>query len=371
MEGDARDGSKPHKRTINANFLATMEAQLQSRVAVPSKDATPDLTPCLSEDSHHTNLYSWLGRYPTAAEICDAMQASWDALEGMPMGVGIAQLQSPETVAHKTIVALGQQAFADVPRAQQLLEVYDRTQELMEANRIDAAQLKVCSMVCAGGMAWWNYGLGGLTVEEAAQNQLHIVQKYGVLFDLVPLFLTDFDNNILGLGLGVAALLLCRLRSSQLCRTKLDGILFACKGTLAAAIALKAAGCAEGIELQQPLALVGFGTDLTQGFADSGITSLLQEHGVVKIINSTTDENLDHLARLRLEEWIAAQTEGCVYPHTSVMYDIAARLECLGWAADPGHNWYSDAFSKPAACELQAELLDHICGTVAELAQST
>ena len=41
------------------------------------------------------------------------------------------------------------------------------------------------SVVCAGGIPWWNYGLGGLTSDEASAQQVHLATQHGLIFDLV------------------------------------------------------------------------------------------------------------------------------------------------------------------------------------------
>jgi hypothetical protein len=148
------------------SVTAMLEAQLQGRFAMAmSLQSPPDVAAaasgeryaCLEHGSSAEGL-AWLGRQPAPTRIAASAEAVWRALEATPFGVGAAQLGGPAALAEMVCAALaGVAPFAQdasTSRSAQLAGVYAATQSKLEAANVDTSELRVVSMVCAGGTPW-------------------------------------------------------------------------------------------------------------------------------------------------------------------------------------------------------------------------
>ena len=369
---------------------SNLEVMLQSRFAMakqvnaaapPEREVMNDIL--LPEQSVASAPATWLGRQPSAAAIASSAEAIWKVLEDSKFGVGAAQLGGPSALADMVTRGLCSRAPFDVnerSRGTVLASVYEPALSQLRVLGVNAAELCVVSMVCAGGAPWAHYGLGdafGKAGEEgrdgAADAQVELALKYGMVFDLIPLFLSDFNGSILGLAAGVATVLLARLRLRDEGRLHCDGVLFACKGTLAAALASAAYSSeARG----RGVALVGMGTDLTQGFLEG-----VQGGGVeatkaaaqqpLLVINSLQDDNVGAGGQAVLREWAAgseAADERGSSPPTPTRdvewVDVDSWCERLGWQENPHHSWYPKAFGARGEAPLKHALLARMAGFV-------
>ena len=178
-----------------------------------------------------------------------------------------------------------------------------------------------------------------------------------MLFDLVPLFLSDFNGSLLGLAAGAATVLLARMHERDHGRLRLDGVLFACKGTLAAALATSGYFSDQGARAAP---LIGMGTDLSQGFLQAGGDGGRLEPASasvamvpILVLNSEQDGHVGSQgARRALDDWSCSSQEVQDYGaegsrstrREAVWYDLKA---WCGEGANPGHKWYANAL----ACE--------------------
>jgi len=151
------------------SVAATLEAQLQGRFAMaaamsrsPPDGAAADAASgeryaCLEHGSSAAGL-AWLGQQPARTRIAASAEAVWRALEATPFGAGAAQLGGPAALAEMVCAALaGVAPFAQdagTSRSAQLAGVYAATRSKLEAANVDTSELRVVSMVCAGGTPW-------------------------------------------------------------------------------------------------------------------------------------------------------------------------------------------------------------------------
>ena len=145
------------------------------------------------------------------------------------------------------------------------------------------------------------------SVEECAQIHLQMVLQHGILLDLLPLTFAHFKSHLLKMSVGVAACLLSRLHARDSHRACLDGIMFACKGTHAVAL-----GVQEYLPIiQEPLCLIGFGTDLSQGFSvepgpDSASSIQQWAHSTSFLIFNSSSDGAVGAGRSLLDRFIVA-----------------------------------------------------------------
>mmetsp|Transcript_36239 Transcript_36239/g.62748 ORF Transcript_36239/g.62748 Transcript_36239/m.62748 type:complete len:304 (+) Transcript_36239:662-1573(+) len=210
-------------------------------------------------------------------------------------------------------------------------------------------------MVAAGGCPFREYGMGD-SLEQGVQMQLSMALNHGIVFDFVPVTFSDFNSHIVSLGVGVACALLAKLRARESGRVKMDGVMFACKGTLAAALAARA--FVEEADGDSRLALMGLGTDLTQGFEDMDEETAKACRARLNIVamNSLQDTNVGHGdATVTSLQARAARAGG-----TAVFVDVEARLQEFGKFGNPEHGWYPAAFRRKCCSAVKATILDEL-----------
>uniref|UniRef100_A0A7S4M6N0 Uncharacterized protein n=1 Tax=Prymnesium polylepis TaxID=72548 RepID=A0A7S4M6N0_9EUKA len=343
---------------MKVQLAARMEAgQHASAQRSPLENASAKYT-VLCGGSTANEFDSWMGKHPDPVDIEAAATTVWGQLDATPFGAGADQLGGPRAVAETVVKSLSAGTpYTGGSRDAALADVYRLTLAKLAALQVDTSRLHVVSVICAGGTPWATFGLGGGTAEKQADNQANLALRHGVLFDLLPLFLTDFSGSILGLAVGTAALCLAKLRARDRGALRCDDLLFACKGTLGAALVSGAfAAEATGDDFR----LVGLGTDLSQGFdpASGAPWPLL-------VLNSEQDDNIG-AARTSLDKNWASRHDGDVDAPRArskpefVWYNIDGWLSSLGWPANPYHKWYFSAFYEESAVTLREDVMRHI-----------
>ena len=129
--------------------------------------------------------------------------------------------------------------------------------------------------------------------------------------------------------------------------------MFACKGTLAAALAARAFVLENGgggggeADDRAKLALFGMGTDLTQGFDDmtdeSASACSMQLN--LAAMNSLQDTNVGHGEATKA----GLEARAARFGGTAVWIDVEARLKefgTFGTGSNPEHGWYPAAFRR-------------------------
>ena len=294
---------------------------------------------------------SFLGRPPcTAAELARSIEAAHAALERSELHQSAATVGS---LTQLTNAVLG--AYA---RERVRLESLYRTLGAALAARgvLDPASLRVVAVVCAGGTPFRELGLGDNS-DAAVARQLEIALTHGIVFELIPVLFTDVDHNIARLGVGVGGALLAALRRRDAGRGRLDGVLFACKGTLAAALATRSYVAPAVVPGAVSLALLGMGTDLSQGFFDLDKRESARLAAVIArvvVFNSDQDAHVGHAGRAALE------TFGAVARGVRVdceWVDVEPLVERFAGGRNPEHLWYCQVFSRPRLAELRARML--------------
>mmetsp|Transcript_10652 Transcript_10652/g.28306 ORF Transcript_10652/g.28306 Transcript_10652/m.28306 type:complete len:346 (+) Transcript_10652:629-1666(+) len=227
-------------------------------------------------------------------------------------------------------------------------------------------QLKVVTMIAAGGCPFREYGLGD-GLEHGVAIQLSMALEHGIIFDFVPVTFSDFNSHIVSLGVGVGAALLAKLRAREAGRVRMDGVMFACKGTLAAALAARAFVLEDGgggggeADDRAKLALFGMGTDLTQGFDDmtdeSASACSMQLN--LAAMNSLQDTNVGHGEATKA----GLEARAARFGGTAVWIDVEARLKefgTFGTGSNPEHGWYPAAFRRKCCSAVKASILDEL-----------
>eukprot|EP00511_Aplanochytrium_stocchinoi_P005595 CAMPEP_0204826936 /NCGR_PEP_ID=MMETSP1346-20131115/4529_1 /ASSEMBLY_ACC=CAM_ASM_000771 /TAXON_ID=215587 /ORGANISM="Aplanochytrium stocchinoi, Strain GSBS06" /LENGTH=281 /DNA_ID=CAMNT_0051955181 /DNA_START=208 /DNA_END=1053 /DNA_ORIENTATION=- len=242
-----------------------------------------------------------------------------------------------------------------------LKKVYDKVSLKLEEREVDVEKLKVVTMIAAGGAPYEAYGLGCRSdeeVEACATSQVTLALEHGFIIDIIPLHFKDFRKHIVSFNVAVAALIFQRLKHQQEMRPgfRTNAILFACKGTLGAALSCYAyskLGCNES-----KIGLIGFGTDLSQGFDDIPISSLSRFS--ILVLNSE-DTAVGNDGRTRVEKLLKSleMTNPVeIYARTKV-YDIGKRLDEFG-GKNPDHSWYNYMFFNESAMRIRNDVFDEI-----------
>ena len=196
------------------------------------------------------------------------------------------------------------------------------------------------AIIATGGTPHQLYGAG--TNSDVCGQALKAAQESHNLFlDVVPLFFRDFNRSILRMAVSVAAVILVKLRADEESPfrwgRRVDAIMFGSKGTAAAALATHAFCMSKCCT--SPLYLIGFGTDLSQGFFDIK-GSFLRDHVRILVLNSKQDNHIDEDARARMTG-LLKQIDGrdeCLYD----MRDYPEVVDDKG--CTPYHTWYTEAF---------------------------
>ena len=359
-----------------------LEAQLRGRFAYAAADrADQTLTadgPSAADVAAQSSAapLSFLGRLPCAAPaLAAAIDECCAALEGSALHHSAATVGGTVPLANAVVAAYA-------AHSARLSELYDLVAAALAARGVDLAALKVVAMVCAGGTPFREYGLGD-SLERAVDAQVELACKYGIVFDLVPALFSDFDHNIARMGVGLGAVLLAAQRRRDRAGGRLDGVLFACKGTLAAALGTRAYAAAVWDSATaspsggERLALIGMGTDLSQGICDVDATWAAAVASVVTI-NSIQDANVGGAGRAALEafsaRWAAASSTtaasaSAAAPLSGVVVtdewvDVDAHQDVMFAGHNPCHSWYPSAFVKPHAAPLKARLLSRFAAAV-------
>jgi hypothetical protein len=223
---------------------------------------------------------------------------------------------------------------------------------------------QVITVVAAGGTPWARYGLGGGSDDEMAAEQFKLAQEHGFVLDLLPLLFFDFGSHIIKMGAAVGACLLAKLAQREAGRCRVDAVMFGCKGTMAAALgsgaflkrhlrrARKDGGKEDvdvgAVAITAPVALVGMGTDLAQGFVgeEPPFPGEMWAHAPLLVLNSLQDDAVG--AGKATVDATAQRVRRQGGGATAEWYDID------GWYGgrqegrpNPGHNWYNMAFAPP------------------------
>ena len=336
--------------------LEIMNMQLRHRYAPPTYENTPhdDAASILAQDARRPS--SFLGRQPgTETELRGCLSLARDAL-------GRFSARSADTVREDDYLldALFR-GFGNQKRHAQLQEVYTRVLAALSATGVDVNKLKIVSMVCCGGSPFRHYGMGD-SVEESVQRQLELANRYGLIFDLIPCLFCEFDTSLLDMSVAIGAVLLQKLKNNELGRGRVDGILFCCKGTMSAALAARAfSKWTQGAPYRQEntraarhVALMGMGTDLSQGFA-GWCTEDMQRVGLaMSTVNSLQDTNVGE-GRNLLSTFISKAGSG----NSEVWLDIEPLLQQFG-GRQPEHSWYYEAFWRKSAVPVRHAILSHL-----------
>jgi len=241
----AHPGSVRHEHELSmgrldASRLDIMKVQLAARMEA-GQHASAQRSPLENASAKYTVLCggstanefdSWMGKHPDPVDIEAAATTVWGQLDATPFGAGADQLGGPRAVAETVVKSLSAGTpYTGGSRDAALADVYRLTLAKLAALQVDTSRLHVVSVICAGGTPWATFGLGGGTAEKQADNQANLALRHGVLFDLLPLFLTDFSGSILGLAVGTAALCLAKLRARDRGALRCDGLLAASETT--------------------------------------------------------------------------------------------------------------------------------------------
>lgn len=196
------------------------------------------------------------------------------------------------------------------------------------------------AIIATGGTPHELYGTG--TDLDACKKALRAAQESHNLFlDVVPLFIRDFEHSIVRMAVSVATVLLVKLRADEESPfrwgRRVDAIMFGSKGTAAAALATHAFYMSR--RCTSPLHLIGFGTDLSQGFFDIN-GSGLPEHVRILVLNSVQDDSIDERARAKMIKLLKPNRNR--NEHLYNMHDYPDVLDDDGYT--PRHTWYTQAF---------------------------
>eukprot|EP01105_Mastigella_eilhardi_P010779 TRINITY_DN2501_c0_g1_i4.p1 TRINITY_DN2501_c0_g1~~TRINITY_DN2501_c0_g1_i4.p1 ORF type:complete len:231 (+),score=36.17 TRINITY_DN2501_c0_g1_i4:448-1140(+) len=211
-------------------------------------------------------------------------------------------------------------------------------------------------MVPVGGTPCYRYAFDEESVCVTAQ--MALAKQYGLLFDVLPFQITDFNGNLPCAAVGIGAVLLAKLRSRDRGLCRVDAVLFGSKGTQATALALHQYWHECGDNFVAPTLLAGFGTDLAN-FRDSSAGALrlppeqLARRTRFLVVNSAQDGSVS--PGLPALAAFVAQARS-----DAVVFDVGAHLH--DWyssavATNPSHHWYGLAFRDDCAYGVLAPLL--------------
>ena len=307
----------------------------------------------------------------TDAEACASLPASRETLEEAAADVlkaldqsifagSAAEVGSPRAIVDKII-----KCYLDPVRMERLKQAQDAG---LTGGK---ASYRRIAIIAAGGTPHQLYGTG--EVPEACSIALAAAQQdHGLYLDVVPLFFPDFRSSIIGMAVAVATVILVKLRADEQSPfrwgQRVDTIMFGCKGTDGAALAALVffhtecdaeKKCSGESERLPPLHLIGFGTDLSQGFPDID-ASVLRTRVSILTLNSIQDSAIGDCGRKRLEAFL--RETGCGESH---FYDIDKEQELFHRNGptvmqNPDHSWYDVAFQRKSALEMKERILCRI-----------
>jgi len=370
--------------------------QLQGRFATASSSVEEVLRNAAHTDASATRQCaiverSWLGRLPcSAADLVSAVRAVQAELTETTLAASGGQVGGAVGVANDVLRAYS-------AHEARLADLYDGV--LSELGEVEANSLKVVCMISAGGAPYREFGLGD-NLGRCVAAQVQLARDHGLVLDVVPVLFSDCDCNLPRFGVATGAVLLAMLRARARGQRRADGLFFACKGTLGAALATRAfareqAGGA-------PLALVGFGTDLSQGFHNGAavVASLVR---CAVVFNSLQDSSIFGASADALEGFLeevgratrapagasdhkaedegrdaAEETKGepnkgekkvpaaAQSPsYRAVWVDADAHDPSVFGHRPPDHGWYSNGlFERAPAAPLTAQVWDHVAWVV-------
>lgn len=238
-----------------------MEIQLQSRLQRCNQE-TLALPEALLTREYNLKLeqpLTWLGKLPVSyGELSKTVGSILKRSESSHFASSI-----PQTGGTNSILKDMSDALENSETQNNMNEMYSLLLQKLENDKIPIESLTVVTVVCAGGIPFSFYGLHpSKSIEECAANHFKLAQ-HGILLDLIPLTFGDFSSNLLKMGVAVASILVGKLKQRDNKRSRVDAIMFACKGTLPVSLCLDEY---TSNHPQNSIALVGFGTDLLQGF---------------------------------------------------------------------------------------------------------
>jgi hypothetical protein len=326
----------------------------------------PKLTHTPSEDDESIlsqnaqKPLSFLGRQPgTRAELRDSLSCVRAALHGF-------SASSAETVREDDVLldALFQGGFGDQKVLgvsdqkvhTQLRTVYSLVLARLESLKIDIDNIKIVAMVCCGGAPFYHFGMGD-NIEKSVERQVELAVRFGFIFDLIPSTFEDYDSSLLDLSVAIGAVLLQKLKNNENGRGRSDGILFCCKGTMSAALASKAYSELAPQKNPKHVALVGMGTDLSQGFIGCAPEMLSSAGFSISAINSLQDTNVGNGKKILDDFMTSCTSVGC--KNKTVWLDINENVQMFG-GRQPEHSWYYEAFWRRSADSLRVAILNFL-----------
>jgi len=297
---------------------------------------------------------SFLGRQPgTKDEIKDCISCVSHAMRQSESSRASAEAVSSD---ERLLDSLWR-GYGNVQRHNQLCEIYKRVILRLEEKNVDINSIKIVAMVCCGGAPFRHYGMGD-SIEESVDRQVELAVRFGMIYDLVPCTFGEFESSLLDMSVAVGAVLLQKLKNAELGRGRTDGILFCCKGTMSVALASRAFSMWSKTSNPKEIALVGMGTDLSQGFTDWDAKKMRRAGFSVSVINSVQDTNVGS-GKVALNDFILRSGEG-----THVVWvDTSSMLDCFG-GNQPEHMWYYQAFWRLSADRVRCIILSHISSIV-------
>lgn len=341
-----------------------LDAMLASKHAAATQNPPPTLVEApaekeaiLSRDHTKSGVRSLYGRPVTHAELRSALGAVRTCLEATSFGLSSNQVESDEVLLQKLFSGFDTYST-------KLSTMYAHLDAELAARGVFPTDLRVVTMVAAGGCPFREFGMGD-NEERAGENQLELALNYGFVVDFVPLTFADFHSNIVNMGVAIGAVLLAKAWARDAGRVRMDAVMFACKGTLAAALAARSylLDVESGTEAK-PLALLGLGTDLTQGFedlTDAEITQCQQTLHLT-VLNSLQDTNVGGEAA---QADLTARVERVAGESGRAHFiDVEAQLDLFN-GRNPEHSWYPSAFIRKSAAPVKGLILTQLallCG---------
>merc|ERR1712137_47754 len=198
----------------------------------------------------------------------------------------------------------------------QMKNVYSKLLERLKEKDIEFSSLQIVSAVCVGGIPFPHFGLHpSKTVEECAEHHVKM-------------------------AMAIASILVTRLRYRDSGSCKVDGIMFACKGTLPVALCIDEY-CLGNIPPANPVTILGFGTDLLQGFIPENYedsSEKMEKLGqfLKVIVFNTMHDTAVGAGRANLDQFISRINEGAERENKAIWLDELPDLD---------HNWYDRVLS--------------------------
>ncbi|KAH3743114.1 hypothetical protein Pelo_15483 [Pelomyxa schiedti] len=235
-------------------------------------------------------------------------------------------------------------------RADERRLVYEGTLRKLAEHNVNVKELRTILVISAGGTPYSKYCFGGC--EGAIEAQVQLAMRFGLIFDVLPLLFCDFDSSLHHASIGMAAAVLGRLLGEQ--QPSVDGIMFACKGTCPAALAVFQ--FLRQLPAKRTLPLIAMGTDMQYFYNNcSPLQISPTELGPVApmlIFNSKQDTSVHGISRTSLNTFMS-EISRANPKSREVLFDIDTHMP--EWfphlTANPDHNWYDTAFVNAHAFE--------------------